>query len=304
VPTEPPYLRIAADVRRLIMSGDLTPGDLVPSTRQITTEYGVAMATATKALSWLKQEGLVRVMPGVGTVVADSAAARSAAPEGVSKETVVTTALRIADLEGLAAVSMRRVATELSVSTMALHRHVPGRAELLRLMSDAVFGEDPPGTPGRGWRAGLEQAARWQWKLYGRHPWLVQTVGSFTRPILAVNGMKHTERVMKALSGLGLTKLEMMQIHMSMLGYVQGIAMANEFESQARQDTGMTSEEWMALQDSRMETIQAGRELPVLNTMFTQNNLDIDLDRLFEFGLTRVLDGIGVLIEQRAAGRA
>lgn len=301
--TEPPYLRIAADLRSLIVSGELVPGDLVPSTRQITTEYGVAMATATKALARLKEEGLVRVVLGVGTVVADYSEtdARSAASGvGVSKEVIVGAALRIADVEGLAAVSMRRVATVLSVSTMALHRQVPGRGELLRLMSDAVFGEEQSGPPPVGWRPQLEQAARWLWKLYGRHPWLVQTVGSFTRPILAMNGMRHTERVMRALSGQGLSTFEMMQIHMSLLGYVQGIAMANEFESQARQDTGMSSEEWMALQDTRVDALQVGGQLPVLNTIFGQSGMDIDLDTLFEFGLARVLDGIGVLINDRA----
>ncbi|MFD0358781.1 winged helix-turn-helix domain-containing protein, partial [Streptomyces sp. NPDC127110] len=68
---EAPYARIAAELRRRIESGELRPGDRVPSTRAITQRWGVAMATASKVLAALGQEGLVRAVPGVGTVVAD-----------------------------------------------------------------------------------------------------------------------------------------------------------------------------------------------------------------------------------------
>ena len=66
---EPPYLQIVADLRKRIASGELQVGARVPSTREITREWGVAMATATKVLAALRQEGLVRSVPGVGTVV-------------------------------------------------------------------------------------------------------------------------------------------------------------------------------------------------------------------------------------------
>ncbi|MBR8744456.1 GntR family transcriptional regulator, partial [Nocardiopsis sp. MG754419] len=64
-----PYARIVADIRTRIDAGELRPGDRVPSTRDITREWGVAMATATKALAALRREGLVEAVRGVGTVV-------------------------------------------------------------------------------------------------------------------------------------------------------------------------------------------------------------------------------------------
>ncbi|MGF1429476.1 GntR family transcriptional regulator [Kitasatospora sp. LaBMicrA B282] len=67
---QPPYLRIAAELRARIVSGELRPGDPVPSTRRITQEWGVAMATATKVLGALRRQGLVESRPGVGTAVA------------------------------------------------------------------------------------------------------------------------------------------------------------------------------------------------------------------------------------------
>ncbi|WP_345040611.1 TetR/AcrR family transcriptional regulator C-terminal domain-containing protein [Streptomyces sannanensis] len=295
---EPPYLRIASDIRRRIASGELAPGDLVPSTRRITQEWGVAMATATKALAALKKEGLVRAVPGVGTVVGDPGPAGRAAPAaGLTRDVVVATAMRIADAEGMAAVSLRRVATELSTSTLALTRHVRGSGELMWLMADVAFAEEEPDTTPDGWRAQLELSTRRMWRIFRRHPWLTQAMGSFTRPIPSANGMKHTEWVMRALSGLGLRPSQMMQIHLSLFAYVQGFALASGMESQARQDTGVSPEEWMALQDSRMRAIQSSGEYPVLTSLFMRDpGMDLELDTLFEFGLRRTLDGIAALL--------
>ena len=79
----PPYRRIADDIRARVASGDLRPGDRVPPTRRLTREWGVAIATATKALAALRHEGLVEPVPGVGMIVrTHPAATRPASPAG------------------------------------------------------------------------------------------------------------------------------------------------------------------------------------------------------------------------------
>src|SRR4051812_49716397 len=75
---EPSSARIARELRRRITSGELAPGARVPSTRAIVQRYGVAMATATKVLTTLQHEGLIRSLPGVGSVVAGEAPPRAA----------------------------------------------------------------------------------------------------------------------------------------------------------------------------------------------------------------------------------
>ncbi|MGW4228776.1 TetR/AcrR family transcriptional regulator C-terminal domain-containing protein [Streptomyces sp. NPDC004980] len=294
---EPPYLRIAGEIRRRIASRELAPGDPVPSTRRITQEWGVAMATATKALGVLNQEGLVRAVPGVGTVVAESGRERATAhgPQ-LSRERVIRTAIALVDAEGLAALSMRRIATEFGTSTMALYRHVPNKGELVRLMSEAVFGSGPRGPRPTGWRPLLEREARWLWKQYERHPWLARAMAGLTRPMASPNAMRYTERVLSALTGLGLTPEQMLHIHLTVLGYAQGIAMAVELETQARQDSGMTADEWMTAIEPRMDAIQTSTAYPVLSTLFDEDGFELELDTLFEFGLARVLDGVAVLV--------
>lgn len=300
-PYLPPYLRIAAELRRRIASGDLAPGDRVPSTRRITEEWGVAMATATKALAALNQEGLVRAVPGVGTVVAepDRGGGRGAARgEGLSRERVVRVAIALADTEGLGALTMRRVATEFGTSTMALYRHVPSKGELVRLMSESVFSGAPSGPEPAAWRPRLAREIRWLWSQYERHPWLARAMAGLTRPMASPHAMSYTERVLGIVRGLGLTPHGMIHTHLALLGYAQGVAMAVELELQAQQDTGMTADEWLAANETRMDSIQLAGTYPVLSTLFGDGEFDLELGTLFEFGLERMLDGIESLIER------
>ncbi|WP_433543763.1 TetR/AcrR family transcriptional regulator C-terminal domain-containing protein (plasmid) [Streptomyces sp. CA-294286] len=308
-----PSARIADDIRHRISRGELSPGDKVPSTRRITQEWGVAMATASKALASLAQEGLVRAVPGVGTVVVDATAVpalrHGRTPGGLSRARIVRTAIALADSEGLVTLTMRRVATDLGVSTMALYRHVPGKADLVHLMSEAAFAERPLGEPHGGvgaqdWRRRLAHAARWLWQIYERHPWMTQAMASFTRPTAAPEAMRYTEWVLRALNGHGLSSYEMLHTHLTLFGHIQGLAAATEVENRARQDTGMTSEEWMASHEPHAEAVQSAGGYPTLGRLFEEEgDFVLDLDALFAFGLERILDGVQVLISRRAGSR-
>jgi DNA-binding GntR family transcriptional regulator len=73
---EPPYLQVARHIRGQILSGELRGGDTVPSARRIMREWDISMATAMKVLSTLRSEGLVRAVPGVGTIVSSAETAK------------------------------------------------------------------------------------------------------------------------------------------------------------------------------------------------------------------------------------
>jgi DNA-binding transcriptional regulator YhcF (GntR family) len=297
---EPPYLRIVADIQRRIASGQLRPGDRVPSTRQLARDWDVALATATKALTALAQEGLVEAVPRAGTVVAAPrprvAARRSDGDVELSRDRIVRAAIDVADAEGLPAVSMRRVAAELGVATMSLYRHVPGKDELVLLMAETVFGEaPPPDPPPAGWRARLEGLARLQWTLCRRHPWLARTI-SLTRPMPVPNGMAHTEYSMQALDGLGLDRATMMRVAITLAGHLQAIAMNLESEVEAEQNTGMTSDEWMAATYPDDGGVMASGRFPLLASLAQEPDADLGLDELFEAGLALLLDGVEVLV--------
>lgn len=293
---EHPYAAIVGEIRRRIAAGELRPGDRVPSTRQITRDWGVAMATATKVLTTLRQQGMVESVRGVGTVVAASAPAEGHhEPRGeLTRKRIVRAAIKIADVEGLDAVSMRRIATELGTATMSLYRHVPGKDELMVLMADAALTEDPlPEDPPPGWRARLELSSRLQWRLYRRHPWAARVV-SLTRPQQLTKAIAHTEWSLRALAGL--EPQVRIVAYLTLFGFVRGMAENLEAEAAAQRDTGLSADDWIRSQDHWMRSIVDSGNFPALVEAFALD-VDVDLDTLFEFGLGRLLDGLALLLD-------
>jgi DNA-binding transcriptional regulator YhcF (GntR family) len=295
----PPYRRIADEVRDRIARGELRPGDRVPSARQITKQWGVAIATATKALAVLRDEGLTTPRTGVGTVVATPQTAGPARRErDLDRDRVVRAAIAIADADGMAEVSMRRIAGDLGVATMSLYRHVPSKDELVLAMIDAAYGEvELPVPRPAGWRTQLELCARVQWAMFHRHPWLAGSM-SLTRPQLAPHAMRTTEWILQALGETGLSFPDRMYVHVTLFSFIRGVADALEPEAEAIRETGITNDEWMNQQNERFIALIGEHELPTFRR-FADADFDLDLDSLFEFGLARLLDGLGVFIDSR-----
>ncbi|MFF6840504.1 GntR family transcriptional regulator [Streptomyces tanashiensis] len=310
---DPPYLRIVTAIRRRIADGELAPGDRVPSTRQIAGEWGVALATATKALTTLRLEGLVEARPRIGTVVAGTAPAApargrpptAADPEQeLSLDRIVRTAIGIADAEGLPALSMRGVAARLGVAAMSTYRYVPSKEDLVLHMADAAFGEAsyPPDAP-EDWRGRVELGARTLWGLYRKHPWLAH-LDTLTRPLLVPGLIVHGEWMLAALDGHGLDPTTLFDIHVLLYSHVQGLAMHLEKEAHAEAATGQSEEQWMDSRGPALRELVASGRFPVFGRMLGafEDGYDLRLDALFALGLTALLDGLAPLVEGRRAG--
>ncbi|MEV5580756.1 GntR family transcriptional regulator [Streptomyces parvus] len=311
---EPLYLRIAQEIEARIRSGDLRPGERLPSIRQIADRWGVAIATATRVVATLREDGWAETKVGSGTVVSSSpgrprATRRVQAPasrlsagsgggrQALSREYLLRTAIAIADVEGRDAVSMRRVAAELEVGPMSLYRHIANKDDLVTQMADLVFGEAELPSPGpAGWRAKLELVARRQWALCCRHLWLPQAV-SFTRPSLAPNMMVHTEWILRALDGLGLPLRTRMQEALALHSLVLHVALSTANEAEATQETGVTLARWLQAQQTRTEELFASGRFPLLAQVHEESAPD--LDELFEYSLARHLDGFAILVGER-----
>lgn len=91
----------------------------------------------------------------------------------LSVRAVVDAAADIADADGLAAVSMARVAKALGCSTMALYRHIENKDELLALLADRVAADAPALPEGLGWREGLRRWTQVQIDGILAHPWVL-----------------------------------------------------------------------------------------------------------------------------------
>lgn len=212
---------------------------------------------------------------------------------------IVHAAIELADHGEADSVSMRRTAAKLGVGVMSLYRYVSGREELNDLIVDTVFAERPlpePGPP--GWRSKLELSARQEWALYQDHPWLPQLVAGTTRPPLAPNLMAYTDWRMRAIDGHGLDFDTMVQVAIMVGTYLNGAAMSLVRETRLARETRRTRQEWVgARQDAIRRTVHATR-LPMVSRFGTEAYHASEPASIFEFGLSRMLDGIAALLDE------
>jgi AcrR family transcriptional regulator len=130
---------------------------------------------------------------------------------GLSASAIVEAAIRVADAEGLEAVSMARVAHELGFTTMSLYRHVASKDELLQLMwNGSAVGAESLVLEGEDWRAKLRMWSEVQWGMLERHPWITQM--PMAAPPMAPNSLHFVERGLAALDETSLTDAERIRV--------------------------------------------------------------------------------------------
>ncbi|ASR37239.1 hypothetical protein BAY61_22085 [Prauserella marina] len=264
-----PARRIASWLRGRIADGTLAPGERVPSTRSLVREWGVAMATASRAIAMVRDEGLVVTRTGSGTVVRavpQPSPPRSPGParRGLTRAGIVAAGIGVADREGLEAVSMRRLSGVLEVAPMSLYHHIAGKDELEFLMLRTVFGANPLPSPApEGWRRRLETVYRLQWRLYRRHPWLVELL-PVSRPPLAPEMMMHSEWTLAALAQLSLSDEERMRAALALPSLVRGHALDVLGETRAERETGLRSEQWWRIVETEAASLVASGRFPEL----------------------------------------
>lgn len=215
-------------------------------------------------------------------------------------EAVVAAATGLADREGLDAISMRRVAEQLGVPAMTLYTYVPGKAELLDLMTDAAYQRlEKADTGGQPWRERLTAVADANRALYLAHPWL--SAVSTLRPPLGPGLMAKYEHELAALDGLGLTDVEMDFSLTFLLAFVQANARAAQDARAAR--TGTDDAQWWADNGPLLERVLDADAYPLAVRVgaaagAAQGSAH-DPEHAYRFGLERVLDGLAALIDRR-----
>ena len=134
---------------------------------------------------------------------------RGRAPEH-SRDSIAAVAVRLADADGLGAVTIRSVAEALGSGSASLYRYVESRDELVALMVDQVNGEiDHTVLDGTDWLADLLALGRQSRDVYLQHPWL--TDAPATTDDLGPNAVAYLEHALAAMRGLdvdGHRKLE------------------------------------------------------------------------------------------------
>jgi AcrR family transcriptional regulator len=244
--------------------------------------------------------------PAAGSVLPDSVAAawgvRARPHKGpkptLSLERIVAAAVRIADTDGLDAVSMGRVAAELGAAAMSLYRHVSAKEELLTLMVDAAWGDSPdPLADGEGWRSGL---CRWAWAMRAsikRHPWAIRI------PLDGLPIMPHAvawfEHALACMQDTPLTEARKASVIMLLGGYVRNLAATESDIAAAMLASGLSPDEWMSAYPRMLTKLTDPQRFPALTAFIAAGVFDTadGPDDEFTFGLDRILDGIEHLVQ-------
>ena len=224
--------------------------------------------------------------------------------QGLTVDRVVAAAIEVADADGLEAVTMRRIARSFGVAPMSLYTYVPGKTELLDLMLDAVYARMPrTDLRDAPWRARVEGIARENRDLYERHPWAA-TISS-SRPPLGPGLMAKYEHELAAFAGLGLDDVDMDAALTYLLGFLQASARAAADAAAIRRDSAMSDEQWWAANAPFLAQVFDETRFPTAARVGAAAGAAYQgaysPTYAYEFGLQRVIDGLGVLIERRPA---
>lgn len=213
----------------------------------------------------------------------------------VSVDQIVTAAIAVADREGLGAMSMARVAQELSVGTMSLYTHVPGKGELIDLMADAVLQERDL-TPEGTWRERIKHYADRTRAVYQAHPWMRDV--SMVRPPLGPGLMDGEEFVYAALADSGLEPKQVTVAHTAVEAFVHGAAASEVDDQQLERTTGESGESWWGARQLFWDDYFDVERYPTMTSLWNAGAYEIEgtladqVRRSFDYGLEKLLDGI------------
>ncbi len=194
----------------------------------------------------------------------------------LSPEAIIEAAIRLADAEGLEAVSIRRVAAELDGRAMSLYDHFASKRELLASMTDEVVGEMLVSQPlPEAWREAVAVSARTMYAAYASHPWAIFAAAERLGP--GSNGIKLAKQMARALATLPLEHGDVWQVQ----GIVNDYVIGYSFRA-----VGTVSPE-----DMEAAIASDVVEFPELAALPDNLRSRSSIER-FELGLQTVLDGV------------
>ena len=220
---------------------------------------------------------------------------------GLSVDIVVEAATALADAEGLAALTMRRVAQTLGVVPMTLYTYVPAKAELIDLMVDAAYQAMPRAeTSSQPWRERVTAIANENKRLFEQHPWVAAV--STARPPLGPGQMAKYEHELSALDGLGLDDVTMDDCLTYLLTFIQASARATADARPARHDSAMDDQAWWEANAPLFAQVFDEHAYPTAARVGAAagaaHGSAYDPQHAYNFGLQRVLDSLNILIQR------
>jgi TetR/AcrR family tetracycline transcriptional repressor len=204
----------------------------------------------------------------------------------LTRAEIVEAAIRLADRDGLDALSMRKLGQELGAGATSLYWHVKNKVQLEDLVLDALIGELADElTAAGGWREQLAEMARGLRRVLIRHRNIAPLLGE--RPTVGPHALDAAERVMAILHDAGFDARTTSLASGALINYASGFAL---FEAKAPGSAEPGSAEAKAMADAVMAYFRALPPERYPNLLAVAGE-DVTEDEQFEYGLERILDG-------------
>jgi AcrR family transcriptional regulator len=217
--------------------------------------------------------------------VAASASRKQEPRERLSRERVLASAIRLADVGGIESLSMRKLGEELGVEAMSLYNHVANKDDLLNGMIDAVFAEIESPSLEEDWKTAMRTRGLSVRAALLRHPWATGLMDSGATPGAAT--LRHHDRVIGCLRGGGFSFAMTAHAFSVLDGYIYGFAMQDRaLPFDTPEDTG-------AMAAAMLARFPVG-EFPFLAAFMREHVLKpgYDYGDEFEYGLDLILDAL------------
>ncbi|MFD4373053.1 TetR/AcrR family transcriptional regulator [Streptomyces sp. NPDC058486] len=206
-----------------------------------------------------------------------------------SRQDVVDAAVRIADADGIDAVSMRRIAAELGCGTMSLYNYVPRKEDLYELMVDAASAEYAlPERPSGDWRADMTALAHQTRAIMYRHPWLSRVMT--TAYGFSPNALRYLEWSLGCLEPLDVPA----GLKMQLIAMVNGTVMATVRNEQAVAERARglpwSEEQEQTVRAAYLKSQLTTGPYPHLAALLAESPTPVDRDEIFAMSITRLLN--------------
>lgn len=207
-----------------------------------------------------------------------------------SRARIVAAAIGIADQEGMAAVSIRRVAASIGSGAASLYRYVRSHDELVELMIDTVSGEFDLAPSAEPARSQLLDLARQGRIIMHRHPWLAPLL--LARPSMGPNSLEYLERALSALETATMSGPSKVQT-VAMMTAIASAFVQNELASAAGSGSGGITLDAKDRAEYMSEVVQSTK-YPLLAEALSEQHEPAGPDEMFTHVMTTYLVGAGV----------
>lgn len=214
----------------------------------------------------------------------------------LTREAIIDAAVALADDEGLAAVSIRRVAAALQTSPMGLYSHFARKDDLIDLMIDRIIRTALLEEISGDWREALREIAGSTRAVALSHRWIIAAADR--RATMGPNALRHLEQSLGAVEPLQLEPF----LNRTLLRAIDTFTMGHVLDEIAELETprrdGLSAAAWQKTATGYLDRLIDTGEFPHLARLGAGGLLTTaDKDRSFETGLEWLLSGISTSLK-------